>query len=129
MEAFDARDIEAIVALCDPNIEYHTTFAAADGAVYHGHDGMRRWHRDLQETWGDEIRNEVEAYFDFGERTLVFTVLQGRGRRSGAQVEMSGALTFRWYEGRAVYGKGYADRDQALADLEVTADELEPIAP
>jgi hypothetical protein len=33
-EAFNARDIEAFIALCDPNIELHSTFAEL-GAVYH----------------------------------------------------------------------------------------------
>jgi ketosteroid isomerase-like protein len=129
MEAFDARDIEAIVALCDPNIEYHSTFAAADGVVYHGHDGMRSWHRNLHEAWGDDIRVEVEAYFDLGSQTVAFTVWKARGRRSGAQVAMQGALMFRWRGGRAVYGKGYTDRDQAVAELGITENELEPIAP
>jgi ketosteroid isomerase-like protein len=40
-EAFNARDIEALIACCDPSIEFHSTFAAVGGGVYHGHDGMR----------------------------------------------------------------------------------------
>ena len=40
--AFNARDVEAAIALCDPSIEYHSVFAGAvTGAVYHGHDGVR----------------------------------------------------------------------------------------
>src|SRR5438046_174594 len=46
-EAFNARDVDALIALCDPNIEIHSTFAEL-GAVYHGHDGLRRWHRDFE---------------------------------------------------------------------------------
>jgi hypothetical protein len=43
IEAFDARDlVAAYVAFCDPSIEWHSTFAAVGGAVYHGHDGLRR---------------------------------------------------------------------------------------
>ena len=33
IEAFNARDVEAQISFLDPNIEYHPTFAAADGAV------------------------------------------------------------------------------------------------
>jgi ketosteroid isomerase-like protein len=129
MAAFNARDVDAIVAFFDPNIEYHSTFAAADGVVYHGHDGIRSWHRNLRDAWGEDIRVEVEAYFDLGEETLAFTVWHARGRRSGAEVALQGALMFRWRDGRAAYGKGYVDRDQALAELGITEDELEPIAP
>jgi ketosteroid isomerase-like protein len=129
MAAFNARDIESIVALCDPTIEYHSTFAAADGVIYHGHDGMRSWHRNLHETWGEDIRVEVVAYFDLGDQTLAFTVWWARGRSSGAEVALQGALMFRWRDDRIVYGKGYVDRDQAIAELGIDEDELEPIAP
>ena len=65
-ESFNAGDIEGLLACCDPEIEFHSTFAAVGGADYHGHDGMRRWHRDLEEAWGDEIRSELEQLFDLG---------------------------------------------------------------
>lgn len=129
MAAFNARDIDTIVALCDPDIEYHSTFAAADGVVYHGHHGIRSWHRNLDEAWGEDIRVEVEAYFDLGDQTLALTVWLARGRRSGAEVALQGALMFRWRDGRAVYGKGYVDRHQAVAELGITKDELESIVP
>src|SRR5450755_2901951 len=48
IEAFNAREIDAIIAHCDPSIELHSVFAAAGGAVYSGHDGLRRWQRDLE---------------------------------------------------------------------------------
>jgi hypothetical protein len=40
--ALNARDADALVALCDPSIEIHSVFAAVGGAVYHGHDGVRK---------------------------------------------------------------------------------------
>jgi ketosteroid isomerase-like protein len=42
VEAFDTHDVEAFIALMDPSIEAHSVFAAV-GAVYHGHDGLRRF--------------------------------------------------------------------------------------
>jgi SnoaL-like domain len=130
IEAFNARDIGAVVALCDPSVELNSTFAAVGGAVYHGHDGVRRWHRDFEEVWGDEIRTEPEAYFDLGEQTLFFGVLHGRGQHSSAEVAMpTSAAVFTWRDGLMVYLKGYADREEALRDLGVSEDELEPIDP
>jgi SnoaL-like protein len=81
--AYNARDVEAMIALSDPSIEFHSGMAVGS-SVYHGHDGMRRWHRDLEDAWGDELRVEPEAFFDLGEHTLLFYVLHGRGRQSGA---------------------------------------------
>jgi ketosteroid isomerase-like protein len=129
-EAYNARDIDAILAHCDPSVEYHSTFAAAVGGdVYHGHEGLRRWHRDLEETWGGEIRAEPEAFFDLGERTLAFLVMRGRGRKSGVDVAMPAAMVNTWRDGLAVLLKVYADRDNALSDLGVSPNELKAIAP
>jgi hypothetical protein len=88
IEAFNARDIDAMIAYFDPSIEFRSAFATIGGGVYHGHDGLRSWHRDFQEIWGQEILNEPEAYFDLGQHTLIFSVLHGRGQHSGAEVAM-----------------------------------------
>jgi len=128
-ESFNAGDIEGLLACCDPEIEFHSTFAAVGGADYHGHDGMRRWHRDLEEAWGDEIRSELEQLFDLGEAMLVFTTLHGRGEKSGVAVKLPAAMVVRSRDGRLVYFRGYWHREDALRDLRVSEDALEPIAP
>jgi hypothetical protein len=102
---------------------------AAVGAVYHGHDGMRRWHRDLQEAWGEEIRLEPEAHFDLGEQALSFYVYHARGHHSGAGVATPATSVARWRDGLATYIKVYLDRAEALRDLGVSEDELEPLEP
>lgn len=129
VEAFNARDIDAYIALCDPNIEWHSTFSAVGGAIYHGHEGLRKWHRELEETWGEEIRIEPEAIFDLGECTLLFAILHGRGRQSGAEVAMPYAAVNRSRDGLSVYGKAYANREDALRDLGVSGEALDPITP
>jgi hypothetical protein len=126
--AYNARDVEAMIALSDPSIEFHSGMAVGS-AVYYGHDGVRRWHRESEDAWGEEIRAEPEAFFDLGEQTLSFYTLHGRGRHSGAEVAMPNAQVFRWREGLLVYWKGYVHREDALRDLGVAEDELEPIAP
>jgi len=83
LEEFNERDIAALIAHSDPHVEIYSTFAAVGGAVYHGHDGMRNWLADLDEAWGTELRVTPEAYFDFGEQTLAFNMLHGRGGRAG----------------------------------------------
>jgi hypothetical protein len=104
-------------------------FAAVGGAVYHGHDGLRDYYRDLADAWGDDIRIEPAAYFDLGEYTLAFNVLHGRGQHSGAEVTMEVAAVARWREDLIVYFKTYAHREDALSDLGVSENELEPIEP
>jgi uncharacterized protein len=128
-EAHNAHDLEAVIAYLDPSIELHSVFAALGGGVYRGHDGVREYFRDLEDAWGDEIRGEVEAFFDLGEDTLAFYVLHGRGRQSGAEVAMPLAQLMRWRDGLVVCWKVYVHREDALSDLGVSEDALEPIDP
>jgi ketosteroid isomerase-like protein len=129
VEAFNAHVVEASIALSDPSIELHSVMTEPGGAVYHGHDGLRRYLEDLEDAWRDEIRVEPEAFFDLGEHTLLFYVARGRGRQSGAEVEMPYAQVVRWRNGLIVHFRAYAQRDNALQDLGVSEDALEPIGP
>ena len=130
VEAYNARDVDGAIACCDPSVELHPLLAGAvGGTVYQGHEGLRQWFRDLADAWGDEIRGQPEAYFDLGEHTLTFATFQGRGRQSGAEVTMPIALVTRWRGDLLAYMKGYPDRQDALRDLGVSEQELEPIAP
>ena len=128
IEAYNARDVDAFIAFADPSVEFHAAFAAV-GGVYHGHDGLRKFFRDIEDAWGDENRLEPEAYFDLGERTLAFYLLRARGRHSGAEVATRIANVMRWREGLIVYAKSYVHKEEALRDLGVSEDELEPIDP
>jgi ketosteroid isomerase-like protein len=127
-DAFNERDIEALIACLDPRFELHPKLAAVAPAVYHGHDGARNWYQDLDDAW-EYLRAEPEAYFDLGENTLAFYVLRARGRQSGLELALSIAALVRWRDGLAVYWMTYDNREDALRDLDVSEDALEPISP
>ena len=126
-KAYNASDVEAMLACCDPRIEFHSAFAL--GGVYHGHDGYRTFIDDMRDAWGDEIRVEPEVYFDLGEQTLAYLLLHGHGSHSGVQVAMPLTQVARWREDLIVFLKSYTNREDALSDLGVSEDELEPIDP
>jgi hypothetical protein len=129
MQAYSRRDIEAGIALSDPQIEIHTVFMAVGGGVYQEHDGLRRFQQEFEDVWGDGFLIEPEAFFDLGERTLAFTVVRARGRQSGAEATIPAAQVLRWRDGLCIHFKAYAHREDALRDLGVSEDALEPIAP
>jgi ketosteroid isomerase-like protein len=129
VEAYNARDVEAYIACHDPSIEFYSAFAAVSGGVYHGHDGVRRFFQDMEDAWGRDIRIEPETYFDLREQVLAYYVLHGRGQNSGVEVAMPNAAVVTWREGLVVYFRAYTSREDALRDLGVSEDELEPIEP
>jgi hypothetical protein len=126
-DRFNAGDVEGMIRCCAPDVEFHSTFAVVGGTVYHGHDGMRTWHRDLGEVWGGRIRSEPEAFFDLGEYGLGFTVLHGTGRQSGVEAALPVATVFKSRDGLFTYYKAYLEREDALTDLGVSIDELTPL--
>ena len=127
--AYNAHDMEAMLACCDPSLEFHSAFARVEGGVYRGHDGWRTFIQDMRDAWGDEVRAEPEVYFDLGDQTLAYIVVSGRGSHSGAEVALPLAQAARWRDGRVVYLESYPNRDDALRDLGVAGDALKPIAP
>jgi ketosteroid isomerase-like protein len=130
IEAFNAHDAEALIACTDPSVEFHPALVAlAGGTAFRGHDGMRSWFADLEDTLGDEMRVEPTAFFDLGEQTLMIYALRGRGRLSGAEVTSHFTQVARWRDNLLVYAKVYTERDEALKDLGVSEDEVEPIDP
>jgi ketosteroid isomerase-like protein len=128
-EAFNARDIDAVLACCHPQIEFHSTFAQVGGAIYRGHGEMRSWHRELQEVWREGFRSEPEVFFDLGDHTLVYTLLHGAGTQIGVEVELPVAAVVGFRDGLIVYYRGHIHREDALEELGVTEDELDPVHP
>jgi ketosteroid isomerase-like protein len=126
-DAFNTRNIEAMLRLLDPRVEFHSVFAAVGGGIYRGHEGMRKWHRDLEDSWGDEIRLVPEVWFELDDGVLGFYEYRGRGRGSGAEVSTPAASVARFRNGLISYVKVYIRREDALQDLGVAEEELEPI--
>ncbi len=48
IDAFNRRDTDALIVLSHAQIEFLPTILVGQRAVYHGHDGLRRWVDDLK---------------------------------------------------------------------------------
>jgi ketosteroid isomerase-like protein len=73
-EAFERRDVEALVALCAEDIVFEPVTAriAAGGEPYRGHDGMRAYLADVARVW-QELRPEPTAYHEGAGGVVVAT--------------------------------------------------------
>jgi ketosteroid isomerase-like protein len=106
--------IDALVALCDPQIEYTSVMTAVESNTYRGHDGIRRYVRDLANSW-EEWSIQAEEVFAV-EPDEVIAVFRTRtvGRDSGVAVESRRAAVFALSEGKIVRGRTYPSREEAL---------------
>jgi ketosteroid isomerase-like protein len=103
LAAFAERDLERVLELASPEIEFiaATSDYAGRTGPYVGHEGIRRYFRDVAEVW-DELRLVPTDYRVVGEEVLV----TGRvSARSPARV-VSGSTGWVWRvrEGKVVRG-------------------------
>lgn len=47
-EAFNSRDLEAMLACTDPEVDFHPLRLHGLGGGYRGHEGMRQWFEEIQ---------------------------------------------------------------------------------
>src|SRR5436190_17119303 len=95
IEAINSQDVQALLPLLDPAIEWHMAIQALVGgeaAVYHGHDGVREYFRDMDGAFA-KVELDYPDIRDLGERVLALGSFRVRGRESGAELESpAGAL-------------------------------------
>jgi ketosteroid isomerase-like protein len=113
LDAYRGRDVEALVAYLHPDVEFSSAIVGpAEGQVYRGHDGVRRWHADSMETFA-VLELELDEFEDLGERILAFGRLRARGRESAVQLDSTIGWVFEVREGAVVRMHAFLDPEKA----------------
>lgn len=60
------RDLEGFLALVDPEVEFRSLIAEAEGRDYRGHEGVREWWESVAQAMGG-LRFEPTAIHEVGE--------------------------------------------------------------
>ena len=112
-EAFSRRDVEALVALADEEIEFHpaTARVAGRGEPYRGHDGMRAYMADVARIWQELLTEPVELY-EAGDVVVAVGRVYAWG--AGRVIDAPAGWLFRLRGGRLVYGAVFDTRRAAL---------------
>lgn len=115
-DAVARRDTAAVLALYDPQVEWDYSRGGVEamlGGRYQGHEGLRRWFRDWYEVF-ENVEHDFEELIDAGEHVIAIASTRGRGRASGAEVEMHhiGVWTIR--EGRITRVAWFPTREEAF---------------
>lgn len=87
--AVERREIDALLALADPEIVADVPAGMPNGGTFRGQDEYRAWLGNWLDAW-ERFSIEVVELEPVGERCVVASVIQrGTGKGSGIPVEMS----------------------------------------
>jgi ketosteroid isomerase-like protein len=111
-DAINRGDLEAVLDCYDPEVDFSPLRATLRGS-YKGHDGVREWWADTQESFA-AFSLDPEEIRDVGDsRVLAIGVLRTRGQGSGVETSVDTASVIELREGRIVALKDYGDRAKA----------------
>ena len=113
MDALSPRDLSRLIALSDPEIEWHSFFAELGGGGVPGPQRDAPLHRRPQEAW-EIVRADVDAGLGVGEVALLVGRIHYRGRGSGAETETSAGWMLKFREGKLVCFRAFREPEKAL---------------
>ncbi len=114
LEAFNRRDLEALLALCDANVELDVVTGAIVGRdePYRGHEGVRRYLEDAERVWA-ELSMTARELREAGDAVVVVGRVYARG--SGRIVDSPTGWVWRFRDSLLYSGRVYPNPDDALA--------------
>jgi ketosteroid isomerase-like protein len=117
IDAVARQDVTRLIELTDREVEWHSRFAQlGEEGVYHGHDGLHRYVRDLADAW-EFLRTEVDDFLAVGNVVVLVGRLRYRGKGSGVETEASAGYVTKFRDGRLVYMRAFRDPEEALMAL------------
>jgi ketosteroid isomerase-like protein len=117
-KAWDAlmrRDLDAFLERVDPEVEFNSLVAEAEGGIYRGHDGVREWWNKMDDALGG-LSYEVVEFADAGEGAVIVKLVAS-ANVSDVNVEqtMWQALDIR--AGRSIWWGVFRTEGEARAAL------------
>ena len=113
-DAFNRRDLDAFLALTDPEVELSTRFREMEGdSYYRGHAGVRELWRDLLAIFPD-FSMEVLELRDLGDSGIVALRVRGHGLDSGVPFEETMWATGEWRDGKMTRWRNFGSEAEAL---------------
>jgi ketosteroid isomerase-like protein len=114
LDAFNGGDLDSYLALMDGDVEAIPWIVGSLGeTTVHGHEGIRRWWRDLFDVIPD-LTVEVLEVWDLGEVTLVRSRYDGHGATSETPFVTTNWLCLRWRERKCVWWASKPTEAKAL---------------
>jgi ketosteroid isomerase-like protein len=108
-EAFSRRELTSALALVHPEVVFQPMTAAVTraGEPYRGHEGIRRYARDVEENW-DELTIRPVQIRAAGDAVVVLGMVSGRGR-GGAFANAPTTWVVKLRDGKVVAAQIFSD--------------------
>jgi ketosteroid isomerase-like protein len=116
-ERFNAGDLDGMTELLAADVEFYELPMVPGSGTYRGRDDVRRWAETVVDPF-ETLRFEFEDAEERGEWIAVRTFIDGRGRGSGAEVQMRMSTVWRVRGGEILYHRGYQEHADALRAIE-----------
>ncbi len=113
VEAFNRGDYESWINTFDPEGEFWPLRSQLDGRSYQGHEGLRRFVREMEEEWSD-ARFRLTELRDVDDTVVGVADFQAKGRTSGVEIDVPVGFVVRFEVGTPIYGRFYSDPKEAL---------------
>jgi ketosteroid isomerase-like protein len=115
VEAFNRRDLPALLETLDPDVELHPFSAQLTGTTYRGEAGARQWLADVADEWS-EWRVVLDEVRTIDDRVLTLGRIVARGRETSVEVEVPAAFVSTLRDGRITRLESFGDAAKALAE-------------
>ena len=117
-EAYNRRDLDAVVIGYHPEIEYRPARAWVEGGFfepcYRGRDGYRRYVAATAEVFGEEVYFKPTEVVDLGDRVVMLATAPMRAQVSGIPLTEVFAYVATLKDGRVICLQEYYDHTEAL---------------
>jgi uncharacterized protein len=114
MAALSTGDVEEMLRIADPNVEWHSFFATlGEGGVYRGHEGTRQYVADLRDAW-EIVRADIDDEITLGDVVVFVGRIHYRGKGSGIETETPAGWMLKFTGGRLVRFRASREPQQAL---------------
>jgi ketosteroid isomerase-like protein len=101
LAAIDSGDMEELLRMLDPEIEWRTPPQGTLDPTYRGHEGVQRLFAQLFEAW-ERIRHEIQELIEVGDSVVVVTRLHLRSHTGHLQLDETWAYVAEIQGGRFV---------------------------
>jgi ketosteroid isomerase-like protein len=113
-DAFNRRDVGALLELMHPKVEFVPILAKLEGVVYRGPEEVGRWIAEVDRDWV-EFKTEPQEFRDLNDAVLTLGTWNARARASGVRLDSQpGAWLTHMREGTIVRHETFTSRAQAL---------------